>query len=148
MLVQAGHEVVGVDTDLYRRRSTFVSWQELVRTIVKDIREVWAAEVRGFDAVVHLAALSKDPLGDLNPQLTYDIDHRASVRLTVRAREAGVSQFVFASSCSNYGAAGDAPVNEEGRRYLRIDQPKTLIASHHTAAGPLLGPAAPCLRSS
>jgi nucleoside-diphosphate-sugar epimerase len=112
MLVQAGHEVVGVDTDLYRR-STFGAWDESIRTMVKDVRELEAAELRGFDAVVHLAALSNDPLGDLNPQLTYDINHRASVRLAALAKEAGVSRFVFASSCSNYGAAGDAPVNEE-----------------------------------
>ena len=63
--------------------------------------------------MIHLAALSNDPLGDLNPQLTYDINHLASVRLAALAKEAGVPRFVFASSCSNYGAAGDAPVNEE-----------------------------------
>ncbi len=63
--------------------------------------------------MIHLAALSNDPLGDLNPQLTYDINHAASVRLATLAKQAGVERFVFASSCSNYGAAGDAPVNEE-----------------------------------
>ncbi len=111
-LARAGHEVVGLDTDLYCR-STFGPWEESIRTIVKDVRELEAAELRGFDAVIHLAALSNDPLGDLNPQLTYDINHRASVRLAALAKEAGVSRFVFASSCSNYGAAGDAPVDEE-----------------------------------
>jgi nucleoside-diphosphate-sugar epimerase len=110
--VAAGHEVVGLDTDLYRR-STFGPWQEEVSTIEKDLREVEADDLRGFDAVVHLAALSNDPLGDLNPQLTYDINHLAAVRLAKLAKEAGVERFVFASSCSNYGAAGDAPVNED-----------------------------------
>ena len=111
-LVAAGHDVVGLDTDLYRR-STFGTWHESIPTVVKDLREVQASELRGFDAVVHLAALSNDPLGDLNPQLTYDINHLASVRLAALAKEAGVPRFAFASSCSNYGAAGDAPVTEE-----------------------------------
>jgi len=112
LLVGAGHEVQGIDTDLYRR-STFGRWEETVQTRVKDIRQLGASDLRGFDAVVHLAALSNDPLGDLNPQLTYDINHLASVRLAALAKEAGVRRFVFASSCSNYGAAGEAPVTEE-----------------------------------
>ncbi len=111
MLVDAGHEVVGVDTDLYRR-STFGPWREAIRTIVKDTRALEPRDLDGFDAVVHLAALSNDPLGDLDPNLTYDINHLASVRLAAIAKEAGVGRFVFASSCSNYGAAGDAPVDE------------------------------------
>jgi nucleoside-diphosphate-sugar epimerase len=112
MMVEAGHDVVGLDTDLYRR-STFGRWEESIRTIEMDTRAVEADELRGFDAVVHLAALSNDPLGDLNPQLTYDINHLASVRLATLAKRSGVGRFVFASSCSNYGAAGDAPVTEE-----------------------------------
>jgi len=111
-LVDAGHEVVGIDTDLYRR-STFGPWRESIRTICKDVREVQATDLRGFDAVIHLAALSNDPLGDLNPQLTYQINHLASVRLAELAKVAGVRRFAFASSCSNYGAAGDAPVDED-----------------------------------
>ncbi len=111
MMVRAGHDVVGVDADLYRR-STFGPWQESIRTIVKDVRALEVADLRGFDAVVHLAALSNDPLGDLNPELTHDVNHLASVRLAGLAREAGVGRFAFASSCSNYGAAGDAPVDE------------------------------------
>jgi nucleoside-diphosphate-sugar epimerase len=111
MMVQAGHAVVGLDTDLYRR-STFGPWRESIHTLEKDVRAVETDDLEGFDAVAHLAALSNDPLGDLNPQLTYDINHLASVRLAALAKEAGVQRFVFASSCSNYGAAGDAPVNE------------------------------------
>jgi nucleoside-diphosphate-sugar epimerase len=110
-LVAAGHEVVGVDTDLYRR-STFGEWREAIRTIVKDVRDLAPADLRGFDGVIHLAALSNDPLGDLNPQITYDINHHASVHLARTAKEAGVPRFAFASSCSNYGAAGEAPVTE------------------------------------
>ena len=111
MFARAGHDVVGIDTDLYRR-STFGSWQETVPTVVKDVRALEVADLRGVDAVVHLAALSNDPLGDLDPQLTYDVNHLASVRLARLAKEAGVGRFAFASSCSNYGAAGDAPVDE------------------------------------
>ncbi len=111
MFLQAGHEVVGVDTDLYRR-STFGPWQESIHTIVKDVRDLEPSDLAGFDAVAHLAALSNDPLGDLDPSLTFAINHLASVRLAKLAKAAGVSRFVFASSCSNYGAAGDAPVDE------------------------------------
>jgi nucleoside-diphosphate-sugar epimerase len=111
-LLDAGQEVVGIDTDLYRR-STFGPWRESIRTLGKDVREIQVADLRGFDAVIHLAALSNDPLGDLNPQLTYEINHLASVRLAEQAKAAGVRRFAFASSCSNYGAAGDEPVDEE-----------------------------------
>src|SRR5678816_3763867 len=111
-LVRAGHEVVGVDTDLYHR-SSFGEWNDTIETRAKDVRSLETRDLAGFDAVIHLAALSNDPLGDLNPQLTYDINHLASVRLAALAKEAGVPRFAFASSCSNYGAAGDAPVNEE-----------------------------------
>src|SRR5467141_2221978 len=112
MMAAAGHEVAGVDADFYRR-STFGKWTESIRTVTKDVRALTAADLAGFDAIVHLAALSNDPLGDLNPQLTFDINHLASVRLATLAKEVGVGRFVLASSCSNYGAAGDAPVDED-----------------------------------
>ena len=73
-----------------------------------------AADLAGFDGVIHLAALSNDPLGDLNPGLTDDINHRASVRLAELAKKVGVRRFVFASSCSNYGQAGEAMIDETG----------------------------------
>ena len=76
--------------------------------MLKDIRDLTRMDLEGFDAVVHLAALSNDPLGNLNSHLTYDINHLASVRLAELAKEAGVRRFVFSSSCSTYGAAGDA----------------------------------------
>ena len=109
---QAGHEVVGLDNDYYEA-CTFGSGLPAVREIRKDIRDVERRDVEGFDAVVHLAALSNDPLGDLNPELTYDINYRGTVRVASAAKEAGVARFVLSSSCSNYGAAGDAMVTEE-----------------------------------
>lgn len=111
MLLSAGHDVVGIDTDLYRR-CTFGDEFPDIPTIQKDIRDVVAADLDGFEAVLHLAGLSNDPLGDLNPSLTFDINYKASVRLAELAKQVGVERFIFSSSCSNYGAAGDAPVNE------------------------------------
>jgi nucleoside-diphosphate-sugar epimerase len=104
MLVQAGHQVTGCDSDLYRR-STFACGGEIVPIpkIERDIRDLAADDLKGFDAVIHLAALSNDPLGDLNVDVTYDINHRASVHLATLAKAAGVRRFLLASSCSNYG---------------------------------------------
>ncbi len=111
MLLAAGHDVVGIDTDLYQR-CTFGDGFPDIPTIQKDIRDVVAADLDGFEAVLHLAGLSNDPLGDLNPNLTFDINHKASVKLAELAKQVGVERFIFSSSCSNYGAAGDTPVNE------------------------------------
>jgi nucleoside-diphosphate-sugar epimerase len=115
ILLKAGHDVVGLDSDLYER-CTFEQGGEIARvpTIRKDVRDVEARELNGFDAVLHLAALSNDPLGDLRPGLTDEINHRASVRLAGLAKRAGVRRFVFASSCSNYGQAGEAMIDETG----------------------------------
>src|SRR3984893_7966333 len=115
MLAQVGHEVVGLDSDLYGR-CTFTNGGEIchVPTIYKDIRDVKINDLEGLDAVLHLAALSNDPLGDLKPGLTDDINHNASVRIAEFAKKAGVHRFVFASSCSNYGHAGEKMIDETG----------------------------------
>src|SRR5215471_15960346 len=112
MLRASGHDVVGLDSDLYRR-CTFTDGIVDVPWLEKDVRDLEAGDLQGFDAVVHLAALSNDPLGNLDPELTFDINWRASVRLAELAKSAGVSRFLFSSSCSNYGAAGDAFMDED-----------------------------------
>jgi nucleoside-diphosphate-sugar epimerase len=111
MLLDAGHEVVGLDTDLFEE-CTFCPGIQAGQELRVDLRDVQRAHLEGFDAVVHLAALSNDPLGDLNPEITYDINHAASVRLARLAREAGVRRFLYSSSCSSYGKAGDDMVDE------------------------------------
>src|SRR5467141_55388 len=112
MLRTAGHEVWGLDTDLYQD-CTFGTFTADWSSSRKDLRDVELSELRGFDAVIHLAALSNDPLGNLNPNLTYEINHEASVKLASLAKRAGVKRFLFSSSCSSYGAAGDAFLKEE-----------------------------------
>jgi nucleoside-diphosphate-sugar epimerase len=112
MLISEGHEVVGLDSDLYQR-CTFGDQLQEVTSIRKDLRDVEAKDVEGFDAVLHLAALSNDPLGNLNPDLTYEINHKASVNLAKLAKTAGVRRFLFSSSCSTYGAAGEQMLTEE-----------------------------------
>ena len=116
ILQAAGHDVVGLDTDLYQR-GTLGDPAGIpdVPNIGRDVRDVEVGDLDGFDAVVHLAALSNDPLGDLDAELTYDINHLATVRLARLARDAGTERFVFSSSCSNYGAAaGSGMLDEDG----------------------------------
>lgn len=112
MLLQQGHEVVGIDSDLFRA-STFGETIPEVPELIKDIRDVEAKDLEGFEAVLHLAALSNDPLGDFKPEVTYEINHLASVHLAKLAKAAGVSRFIFSSSCSNYGAGGQDWLTEE-----------------------------------
>lgn len=111
LLQAAGHSVVGVDTDLYER-STFGDNLPQVPSVRKDIRDLEKEDLEGFEAVVHLAGLSNDPLGDFDPSLTDEINHVASVRLAEMAKNAGVRRFVFSSSCSNYGAGGNDMLDE------------------------------------
>jgi nucleoside-diphosphate-sugar epimerase len=112
MLLEAGHEVHGLDSDLFRR-CTFGAPPPDISEVCKDIRDVELSDVQGYEAILHLAGLSNDPLGYLNPDLTAEINHRASVRLAELAMAAGVKRFIFSSSCSNYGAAGDDLLRED-----------------------------------
>jgi nucleoside-diphosphate-sugar epimerase len=111
ILVSAGHQVVGLDTDLFAECG-FPMPADQIPDVRKDIRDLTKADLDGFDAVFHLAALSNDPLGNLDAGHTYDINHKASVRLAELAKQAGVGRFVFSSSCSTYGAAGDDFLDE------------------------------------
>jgi len=111
MLLERGHEVRGLDTDLFAA-CTFTGELPEVETLACDVRDVQPEHLGGLDAIIHLAGLSNDPLGDYQPHLTDEINHRASVRLATLAREAGVQRFLFASSCSNYGASGDNFLDE------------------------------------
>jgi nucleoside-diphosphate-sugar epimerase len=112
-LGSAGHEVVGLDT-FYYRGCNFGDGSEFEPALALDLRDIKPAHLEGFDAVVHLAALSNDPLGDFNPNWTYAINRDGTITLARAAKEAGVRRFVFASSCSMYGAAeGDAALTEE-----------------------------------
>ena len=111
MLLNKSYDVVGMDTDLYAG-STFGTGIQEVPEIKKDIRDVDASDLEGVDAILHLAGLSNDPLGDLNPNLTYEINHGASVRLAQLAKQVGVERYIFSSSCSNYGAGGEDLLNE------------------------------------
>lgn len=104
LLRAAGHEVVGLDAHLFAG-CDFGDGSSDLPALRMDVRDVEASQLEGFDAVVHLAAVSNDPVGDLDPECTYAVNYTASVRLARLARQAGVSRFVFSSSCSLYGAA-------------------------------------------
>ncbi len=139
MLQAAGHEVVGLDSYLFEG-CTFGGDVPDIPALRKDIRDVQVSDLEGFGAVILLAALSNDPLGDMDPELTYAINHRASVRLAKLAKEAGVTRFLFSSSCSLYGAAGDDLITEEapfnpvtpyGISKVRVEEDVSKLACSH-----------------
>jgi len=136
VLRNLGHEVTGLDTGLYDE-CDFVAPPDPTPEVKVDLRDVTADHLRGFDAVAHMAALSNDPLGDLNKDLTYDINLHASVRLAKAAKEAGVKRFLFSSSCSLYGAGADGyldehaafnPVTAYGESKVRVEQEVAKLA--------------------
>ena len=112
MLQEYGHEVTGLDNMLFGSCvfGNAVSTPDVELKI--DIRDVTKQHLEGMDAVIHLSGMSNDPAGDLNPDTTYEVNHHASVRLARLAKEAGVSRFLFSSSCSIYGAQGNEPLDE------------------------------------
>ncbi len=113
MLNAAGHEVTGIDSGLFSHANLGPAPEAPARELKLDVRDIELSHLEGIDAVIHLAGISNDPLGDLNPECTYEINHRASVRLAEISREAGVERFLFASSCSLYGAGGEHEILNE-----------------------------------
>jgi len=113
ILMQNGHEVIGVDTGFYKVGWLYNGTELTAKTLNKDIRHITAEDLQGVEAVVHMAELSNDPTGQLSPNITYDINHKGSVRLATLAKAAGVRRFVYMSSCSVYGVATAGDVTEE-----------------------------------
>ena len=112
-LLNRGHEVVGIDTGFYKEGTLYRSGPIAPMTLVKDLRHVEASDFKGVDAIVHMAELSNDPAGQLAPKITYEINHLGSVRLAELAKRAGVSRFVYMSSCSVYGVGDSDFVDEQ-----------------------------------
>lgn len=113
-LIKEGHNVTGLDTGFYRSGWLFNNGETKYPSYInKDLREITLEDLEGFDAVVHLAELSNDPLGQLNPEITYKINHKGSVRIAELCKQAGIERFVYASSCSVYGIGDDGYKTEE-----------------------------------
>ncbi len=159
LLLDRGHHVTGLDTQFYAERTLETGTLRYPRTVTKDVRTVTEEDLRGYDAVVHLAELSNDPLGELHPSVTYEINHTGSVRLAALCKRAGVRRFVYSSSCSVYGAGRDDYKTEESdtepqtayaQCKLLVERDVRPMADHHFSPAFLrnatvYGPA-PCMR--
>jgi nucleoside-diphosphate-sugar epimerase len=115
VLSERDHEVTGVDTGYYKSGYLYNAKGRTPVTLAKDIRHLTSDDLRGHDAVVHMAELSNDPLGELDPNVTYEINHKGTLHLARAAKSAGVKRFIYMSSCSIYGVATDGEVTEETR---------------------------------
>jgi nucleoside-diphosphate-sugar epimerase len=113
MLIDAGYDVAGLDSNLYEASKFGEESKKYDFLEIKtDIRDIEASDLKGFNAIIHLAGLSNDPLSDLNPDITFEINHKASVRMAELAKKVGVERFIFSSSCSNYGSGGQDWLDE------------------------------------
>ena len=112
VLLRQGYEVTGVDTGFYREGTLYRAGGTVPQTLTKDIREIGVEDLRGVDAMLHMAELSNDPLGQLSPKITNEINHEGSIRLARMAKQAGVKRFVYTSSCSVYGVSDRDFVDE------------------------------------
>lgn len=117
MLQSRGHHVVGIDNMLFRGCSFGSNKSHADTDIALDVRDIQPEHLEGIDAIAHLAGMSNDPAGDLSPDATYEVNWKASVRLAEMAKDVGIRRFVFSSSCSVYGAHGDAPLDESAEFY-------------------------------
>lgn len=113
LLMQQGYEVLGIDTGFYRTGCLFNGRTDQPRTLSRDVRQVGPEDLKGYDAAVHLAELSNDPLGEIDPSVTHEINHRGTMRFANVAKQAGVKRFIYMSSCSVYGVAQEEVVSEE-----------------------------------
>ncbi|HYW33919.1 MAG TPA: SDR family oxidoreductase [Balneolaceae bacterium] len=124
-LIQQGHKVTGLDTGFYRSGWLYNDQEKTYPSYInKDLRNIQPEDLEGFDAVVHLAELSNDPVGQLNPEITYKINHKGSVRIAELCKQVGVEKFVYTSSCSAYGIGGDRNIKTEESEL----QPQTAYA--------------------
>ena len=104
-LMDRGHEIMGVDTGFHRIGWLYNGVRKMPETMTKDIRNLTEDDLRGYEAIIHLAELSNDPVGELAPHITYDINHKGTIELAKKAKKVGVNRFVYFSSCSVYGAS-------------------------------------------
>jgi nucleoside-diphosphate-sugar epimerase len=139
-LMERGHDVVGVDTGFYQEGWLYNAVKKFPTWIMQDIRSISEQDLEGFDAVVHMAELSNDPLGQLNPEITYEINHKGSVTLATKAQKAGVKRFVYTSSCSVYGLGSDdyrteesepAPITAYAKSKIMVEQDVARLASEN-----------------
>lgn len=140
VLLERGHDVVGLDTGFYRDGWLYNAVKKAPQWISKDIRNITEKDLEGFEAVVHLAELSNDPLGKLNNDITYEINHIGSVELAKKCKNVGISRFVYTSSCSAYGIGGDDFKTEESstdpqtayaKCKVRVERDVSPLASEH-----------------
>ncbi len=131
LLLSKGYDVTGLDTNFYKKRLSTDIKSKKYKSINKDIRDISQTDLQGFDSVIHLAALSNDPIGELNPKLTQDINFKSTANLAMLAKKAGIRRFIFSSSCSIYGKTKEEKVSEESKINPLTEYAKTKLLSEN-----------------